>query len=81
MCAAPRTSGTIPSSSPTATECTPRTSKLVPMRLSIVTGEPSSSSPRATSAAARELTPVPVGERTTSPTAKTQTLRLWSGSA
>ncbi len=61
---------------PTLVSSAADTSKLVPIRLSIVIVRPVSSSPRACSTAARPLTPVPVGERSTSPSAKTQTLRL-----
>ena len=38
---------------------------------------PSPSSPASWSRAARPLTPVPVGERSTSPSAKMQTCLLW----
>ena len=46
------------------------------MMLSITIRSPTASSPREWWIAARADTPVPVGERSTSPSAKTQTFRL-----
>ena len=50
------------------------------MMLSMTIVSPISSSPRARWIAARPDTPVPVGERATSPSAKMQTLREWAPS-
>ncbi len=74
--ALPSTSGTTAGYSPNLVSRTTRPVNRVPIKLSMTNGSPMLNFPLAYSSATRPLTPVPVGERSTSPSAKMHTLRL-----